>query len=254
MTIARVLGIPRGDLDYFYEPALKVAAALEPAATAEAIAESDPAMALIMDYFAERLRDAERREPGTVLDHVGAAVTADKLDLDSAISLLVVAFGAGHDTCRSAIARAGVALARNGEYPWRDEWRAFLPGVADELQRLYPPAALAGRLALRPQVVAELEIPAGQWVMISVISANRDPRAYDDPAALIPTRQGPLPITFGGGHHRCPGEVLAGVQVAAAIQAIIRAMDGGWMVDEASVVHSGQAFLPTIKSARLLRA
>jgi cytochrome P450 len=58
-------------------------------------------------------------------------------------------------------------------------------------------------------------------MLLSVASANRDPRAFDDPEAFDLTRRTKKIATFGAGIHFCIGAAFAKREISAAVNAML---------------------------------
>lgn len=65
-------------------------------------------------------------------------------------------------------------------------------------------------------------LAAGDRVFLMMNSANRDPRAYDDPDRLDLERNGVPHLTFGFGAHICLGFPLARLEGQIALSAVLR--------------------------------
>lgn len=95
----------------------------------------------------------------------------------------------------------------------------YLDAVVSETLRLYPPAYLTGRQALRDVTIGEYHLPRGVAVLISQWVMQRDTRYFDDPTAFRPERwldgrlARELPrfayFPFGGGQRQCIGNTFA---------------------------------------------
>jgi cytochrome P450 len=57
----------------------------------------------------------------------------------------------------------------------------------------------------------------GDKVMLVYGAANRDPERFPDPEAFVVPRDANRHLTFGYGRHRCLGEPLAKIELAAAL-------------------------------------
>jgi cytochrome P450 len=102
----------------------------------------------------------------------------------------------------------------------------YLDAVIDEVLRLYPPAYLLARLAIRPFRIGGHDFPPGETVLLSQWVMHRDPRYYDDPDAFRPERwldglADRLPpgayFPFGDGPRRCIGQGFAMLESALVI-------------------------------------
>ncbi|MGH8596989.1 MAG: cytochrome P450 [Gammaproteobacteria bacterium] len=105
----------------------------------------------------------------------------------------------------------------------------YVERVLLETMRLYPPAYVIGREAMRDCKIDGYSIPAGATVFMSPWVMHRDPRYFEDPQAFRPARWGHdqmkrLPryayFPFGGGPRICIGNTFAmmeGVLLLATI-------------------------------------
>jgi cytochrome P450 len=102
----------------------------------------------------------------------------------------------------------------------------FTTSVFTEALRLYPPAWMIGRTAVRAVKIGKYTIPAGGTVILSPYITQRNPRYFSDPDAFQPSRWpvAGLPkfafFPFGGGARVCIGESFAwleGVLVLATL-------------------------------------
>jgi len=167
-------------------------------------------------------------------NHDGAGMADTELR-DEVATLLV----AGHETTASALAWAGWLLSRHPG--WQSELAEearrgahSLPlarAVMAETLRLYPPAWVLMRRAIRDYDERGLSIPAGHHLVVSPYLAGRDADLFPEPLEFRPERwlQGlehRLPpgayFPFGLGIRRCVGEHLAWIQATHAISALCR--------------------------------
>jgi len=66
-------------------------------------------------------------------------------------------------------------------------------------------------------------VPAGSVLSLSTLSAMRDPALYTDPDRFKhpQNRSPPRHMVFGGGAHRCLGEVLARAELEEGLAALV---------------------------------
>jgi cytochrome P450 len=115
---------------------------------------------------------------------------------------------------------------------------SLIPGAVEELLRLDPPAVVVARIPHETFSLDGIELPEGQYVTLSLYSANHDPARYADPEALDVTRVVDRQFAFGFGAHFCVGNHLARVEAAIALTVLLerfaRIEDAGgsrWVAD-----------------------
>jgi len=75
------------------------------------------------------------------------------------------------------------------------------------------------RLARRDTRIGDLEVPAGTKLLLALSAANRDPRRWDEPQALVLKRPRIQEhVAFGRGKHVCAGAPLARVEVRVILE------------------------------------
>jgi cytochrome P450 len=104
----------------------------------------------------------------------------------------------------------------------------------EEAMRLFPPAPLFTRVALKATQVAGRQVPAGTAMLISPWVLHRHRRLWDDPAAFRPERFLPgardeidrfAYIPFGGGPRICIGAAFAMQEALIALAAVAKAVE-----------------------------
>ncbi len=164
---------------------------------------------------------------------------------DDLVSLLV----AGHETTAVALTWAWQLL---GAHPDVDERLAYelrtvlgdgpidparhaslryTRCVVHETLRLYPPAWVVPRLAVRPVELDGRRIPPGDVVIVCTQLLHRDPRFWDEPARFDParfdggaagTRRHPAYLPFGAGPRSCLGREFALMEATLLLAALAR--------------------------------
>ena len=123
---------------------------------------------------------------------------------------------AGNETLRNGLPGGLIALL---QHP--DQLAAvradpsLLPGAVDEMLRWWTPVMVFRRTAARDAELPGIRIRAGDKVVVSFTSANRDEAVFPDPDRFD-VRRSPNPhLTFGHGPHFCLGAQLARAQMQA---------------------------------------
>lgn len=103
-----------------------------------------------------------------------------------------------------------------------------------ETLRLYPPAWVVGRRAVRADRVEGVEIPADSHVVVSPLAMHRHPGLWDDPLRFRPERFEPQRVRarhryaylpFGGGPRRCPAGPPALSYLQTVLAVLLYAFD-----------------------------
>jgi len=85
--------------------------------------------------------------------------------------------------------------------------------------RLEGSAKMTARLARKDTRIGELNVPAGTRVMLALSAANRDPRRWENPQALVLDRPKIKEhLAFGRGAHVCAGAPLARAEVRIILE------------------------------------
>lgn len=87
--------------------------------------------------------------------------------------------------------------------------------------RLDGPVQAVSRTATRDQTLGDVAIRKGDPALVVLASANRDPKIFNAPENLDPTRASPAPLSFGYGAHYCLGAALARQEVTTALKRIL---------------------------------
>lgn len=198
----------------------------------------------VQRFFAEQLED-RRANPGD--DLVTWVLHAEAPNEDGStrpltqreqIGVLFLLLVAGIDTTWSAI---GASLYHLGTHP--DDLKRLvdepelMPTAVEELLRFYAPAMIA-RLITDDAEVGGCPVSAGQRVLLSFGSANRDPAHFDDPDEVHLDRAHNRHLTFGVGVHRCLGSNLARMEMRVALERWIAAFPRFELTDAAAVTWS----------------
>jgi cytochrome P450 len=84
------------------------------------------------------------------------------------------------------------------------------PGAVEEILRLESPVQLSARIARADIEVAGRTVRRGEFVILYLAGANRDPAVFEDPHRFDVTRaNASRHLSFSGGRHFCLGAALA---------------------------------------------
>lgn len=175
-----------------------------------------------MDALRMALTDAAR-EPDSALAEIAADLSIDELVSNAAVFL----FGA-IETTEGMIANLLTLLV---DHPPALEAvradRSLADRAIEESLRVEPAVARVDRYATTDVSIGGVTIRAGDFVVVSLAAANRDPSVYVAPDEFRLDRDGePGHITFVHGPHACLGAQLARVEARAAVDAVLDHLPG----------------------------
>jgi len=235
-VLARIMGLPGGDLDRFIDLGDRLIANTDPEVTDIVWGRDDtdayrrfpfrsPYGKQLWDLGRDIVRD-RLRSPGDDLlsTLLQAEVDGDRLsetDLDNFFSILVVA---GNETTRIAIAQGVLAFCeRPGQW---DRLRAdpgLLDAATEEVLRWSCPTHFMRRTAAADTELGGARIRAGDKVVLWYVSGNRDETEFEDPETFDVGREPNRHLSFGrGGPHLCLGAHLARLEVRVVLAGLAR--------------------------------
>ena len=221
-VISELLGVPEGERDEFRAWSNTVLSA--------APQEERFAAGAAMAQFFTRLVADKGANPGE--DMLSAIVRAsedgDTLSAGEATSMAFLLLVAGHETTVNLIGNGVLALLRHpDQLALLREDASLVPNAVEEFLRFDGPINLATlRYTAEPVDIGGTPIPAGEVVLISLISANRDPERYEDPTRLDVTRDTSGHLAFGYGIHHCLGAPLARLEGEVAFRTLLTRFPG----------------------------
>jgi cytochrome P450 len=177
-------------------------------------------IAVVQDFFVyfTQLTEDRRAHPTDDLVSVVANATIDgePLTMMQTISYYVIAATAGHDTTASAMAGGLHALIEHPDQLARLRADPSLVATAaDEMIRWVTPVKHFMRTATADHQLRDRTIRAGESVLLSYPSANRDEEVFDDPFRFDVGRSPNKHLSFGFGVHYCLGAMLARMELKA---------------------------------------
>ncbi|WP_171168838.1 cytochrome P450 [Streptomyces sp. I05A-00742] len=197
---------------------------------------AEPADDLLSDLVA--VRDDE---PGT---------DGDRLTEDELTSLAFLLLFAGYENTVHLIANSVLALLDHPEqlHTLRKNPDGLTAAV-EELNRWDGPATLAiRRFPLEDIEIGGTTVPAGETVLLSLISANRDPHRFPQAHHLDLQRSPSGHLALGHGIHYCLGAPLGRMETEIALAALLERFDHL----ELAVPRDQLKWRPTIRARGLI--
>jgi len=222
-VITQMLGLP-DDPDRFRRFGATVASALDGVHSIRHAVQLFLADRDMRATFAALL-DRAAAEPGDDLTSALVAQQGEEITTTELSSLVGLLLLAGFETTVNAIGNGVRALLANPE-----QWQSLVQdpsraaAVVEEVLRYDPPVQQTARVLLSTSDPVELSgvtVSRGQWVLLMLAAANRDPAVFDEPGRFdINRRNAADHLAFSGGIHYCLGAALARMELAAAFRAL----------------------------------
>jgi cytochrome P450 len=251
LTLADVLGVPEQDRWLLFDWSNRVIGYQDPDYASSA--EFDPAQGTAMAQQALALRPApdrdgrmpdprtregmpdlyayahllaeeKRRRPGDdvmsiLLTQADAGGQVSAAEFENMFWLFAVA---GNETLRNGLPGACIALIEHPDAQQRLRADpALLPSAVEEMLRWWTPVMTFRRTAATDCEIGGQPIRAGDKVVVSFTSANRDEAVFAEPDRFDIGRQPNPHLVFGHGPHFCLGAHLARVQVRALFEEVL---------------------------------
>jgi cytochrome P450 len=221
--ICEMMGIPRdswqrvfeltniilGDINSTPDLGALMGAAIEMAQIAQAVGE-------------DRLADP-RDDLVSAMMH--AEVDGESLEPMEMASFFILLAAAGNETTRNAISHGVRLLTLHPDQRalWTADPETVSPTAVEEIVRWATPVIHFRRTATADTRIGEAEISEGDKVVMWYESADRDPRAFDEPDRFDVTRSPNDHHGFGaGGPHFCLGANLARREVRVMFEELFR--------------------------------
>jgi cytochrome P450 len=176
--------------------------------------DPDALMATLVDFvqYFETLIEQRRAEPG---DDLASTIANAQIDGElignlEAVGYFVLIATAGHDTTSASIAGGLHALLEQPDQMRRlQESPELVTTAMDEMIRWVSPVKQFMRTAAEDYILRGVPIAAGDSVLLSYPSANRDEEVFADSQRFDVGRDPNRHVGFGFGAHFCLGSYLA---------------------------------------------
>ncbi len=217
-VIMSLLGIPESD----FPRMLKLTQELFGSDDSEFRRGSDkedqiPALFDMFQYF-NGVTAARREHPTADLASAiaNARIDGEPLSDIETVSYYLIVATAGHDTTSATISGGLQALVENPDELNRlREHPELMPLATEEMIRWTTPVKEFMRTAVEDTEVRGVPIAAGDSLLLSYVSGNRDEDVFTDPFRFDVGRDPNKHLAFGYGVHFCLGAALARMEVSS---------------------------------------
>lgn len=245
-VVMEILGVPEADEARMLMLTQQLFGARDPELSRSAESLADPAatarmfQAVLGDfgtYFRALTEDRRRNPRGDVASVIAnARIDGRPISDHEALSYYVLVATAGHDTTSASTAGAVWALAERPDLLATVQADSdLIPGLVDEAIRWVTPVKHFMRTATADCELGGARIAAGDWLMLSYMSGDRDEDVFEAPFAFRPDRSPNRHVAFGYGPHVCLGQHLAKLEMRILFEELLPRLadlaldgDGAW--------------------------
>jgi cytochrome P450 len=220
LVICELLGVPYEDHEFFETSALKSMTIGVPAEEAEAAQQQ-------MHEYVDNLLVQRLTSPGDDLLSILAGQVKDgQLSRRDAATMGRTILVGGFDTSANMIALGTLALLQHPDELARlretDDPKLIASAVEELLRYLNVAHGGRQRVAREDIKIGGQTIQAGDAVILTTETANRDPAAFSDPERLDIGRGARHHVGFAYGVHQCLGQPLARVELQVVYGTLYR--------------------------------
>jgi cytochrome P450 len=177
------------------------------------------------DTYLQPVLEERRRKPGDDLISALAMAEVDGERMTDAdiLAFARLMFPAASDTTFLGLGNVLTALLCDGDAMARSVGRPDDEArwIVEEGLRWNPSVSELPRLVVEDVDWRGLHIPAGTWVVLSILGANRDPAVFRDPDHFDVGRRPQNAMTFGLAAHHCLGIHLARAEMATGLRVLL---------------------------------
>jgi cytochrome P450 len=258
IVIAEMIGVPAGDRAQFKAWSDALVAPLGSVFFAppppEMVEEQRRIRAELEAYFV-RLVEERRRSPKDDLltGLVQAELEGSRLSFEELLAMLILLLVAGNETTTNLIGNAALELLAHPDAlaALRAD-PSLMPVAMEEVLRYASPVQMDPRIATRDVEIQGVTIPAGEFVLSWLGSANRDESVFERAESFDVRREKNHHLAFGFGPHYCLGASLATLEAVIAVRVLLERTRSFHRTDDAplplhpSIVFRGVTSLPMV--------
>ena len=233
-VIARMLGLPLEDSDYFRETVHMVLEEI-----GAEFGERQGAFEKLDAYLSMHVQDhIENPKDDLIGFLLNAKIYDQPLSPQHVVGTIILLMVAGIDTTWSSIGSSIWHLAQHpSDLQRMVNEPELLPTAIEELLRMYAPVTMA-RIVTQDAEIGGCPVKRGDSVLLPFPAANRDPEVFPDANKVIIDREENRHVAFGLGIHRCLGSNLARLELRVAVQVFIQRFPQFELADPSTVTWS----------------
>jgi cytochrome P450 len=238
-VIMSLLGVPEFDFPRMLKLTQELVGSQDSEFQRSASSQEQAYALLDMFEYFNALTVSRRQHPTEDLASAIANATIDGeslSDIDT-VSYYVIVATAGHDTTSGVISGGLQALIEHpGQRHRLRESPELMPLATEEMIRWVTPVTGMMRTATEDTEVRGVPIAAGDSVLLSYVSANRDEEVFVDADRFDVARGPNKHLAFGHGVHFCMGAALARMEINSFFTELIPRLQSIELNGEAELI------------------
>jgi len=249
-VIARMLGLPLEDSDYFRDTVHLVLEEI-----GAEFGDRRAGFEKLDAYLAVHVRDhIENPKDDLIGFLLNAKIYDQPLSPEHVVGTIILLMVAGIDTTWSSIGSSIWHLAHHpSDLARMVAEPELLPTAIEELLRAYAPVTMA-RIVSQDAEIGGCPVKQGDSVLLPFPAANRDPDVFENADTVIIDREVNRHVAFGLGIHRCLGSNLARLEPRVAVEVFINRFPKFELADPGAVTWSlGQVRGPRKLPVRIVQ-
>jgi cytochrome P450 len=191
----------------------------------------------------QRRRDGDGPDDDLIGMLIRARVGERPITDEEILDCLFLLFIAGLDTVTAVLSFSFWSLARRPDLQQRivDD-PAVVDRAVEELLRAHAIVNPARTATTDAIIAGDVEVRAGDRVLLATAFATRDPLEFDQPNVIDFDRHNNRHLAFGAGPHRCLGSHLARIELRVALEEFHRRIPRYRLAGQEPAVHGGGVF------------
>jgi cytochrome P450 len=246
MIVARLIGVPAGDVDQLVKWGCASTQLLDGLVDQDRLTASGVAAMELGSYIRDHFGPAAADPQDDLLGALATACAAGEFDELTAQMMMIILFAAGGESTASLLGSSAWILADRPDIQQQvRDGPQLLGAFIEEALRYEPPFRGHYRHVVADTTLGGVDLPAGSRLLLLWGAANRDPVQFEAPNEFRLDRpMGKGHITFGKGAHFCVGAALARLEAQIVL---------GMLLDRTSWIHAAGVgrWLPSILVRRL---
>ena len=225
-TTTRLLGLPDHEADQISSWSVNTIRIFDQPAPLEMLLEQSETIAQFRAYLEQLMAVIrDHPQPGLFTELLQQQPQSG-LSNAEIISTLIVLAATAQESSKGLISNGLLALLHHpSSISQLRENQTLIPAAVNELIRYDSPIQYVTRRAAEDILFADQWIRQGEYAVVYLGAANRDPAAFPEPDRLDFQRTN-RNLGFGGGVHYCVGSFLAKLEMEVVLKALLERFSG----------------------------